>query len=422
MGLFTGALRFPALHGEWHQPATRTAQALPLRADANHLFANNVRFLSMAAVIAGHSLSIYPMIHQLELPPWALLCLVQLFKFGTIAFFLVAGFLFGERIDQYSSLQYYGRRLKNVLLPWVVWYVCYCLLRVATDVIQQRVSFHSPGAIRYIYTECITNGLLGTAYWFVPNLLIALAVLLVFRRILRDVRVGAAFIFVSLVYAANIYGHWIPVQHSRAVFGFVFYLWLGAWGSWHFAKLQKWLARIPAVMMFGLIAVAGAMAIGEAKLLLALHSADPVNTLRITNQLYSIVAVLAIMKLKHAAWPRFVDVRMHTFGLYLTHPIALASLKQAIPHVASTTFLGSTPGAALSLPIAFLITYGGCLLVVRALLWSSWSHWTVGLAGQRRPGGARAGVRSSAGDIPLPLPRQIALHGGQSPNPEPLRL
>jgi len=37
--------------------------------------------------------------------------------------------------------------------------------------------------------------LLDSAFWFVPNLLFALALLLIFRRILTDVRMGFAFCF-----------------------------------------------------------------------------------------------------------------------------------------------------------------------------------------------------------------------------------
>jgi peptidoglycan/LPS O-acetylase OafA/YrhL len=423
MGLFTGALRSPVIKDQPTASASPNAPGQAAGTDANHLFANNVRFLSMAAIIAGHTVPMYAVFRHPNALPLVLTCLVQLFKFGTIGFFLISGFLFGERIDQYTPLQYYARRLKNVFLPWLVWYLCYCGLRIAVDVVQQRFSFHSSDAFGYLYTDLVQIGLLSSTYWFVPNLLIALAILLVFRRVLRDKRIGAAFAVASLVYAANIYGHWFPVQHSRAFFGFVFYLWLGAWGSWHFATVEKWLARVPVAVMLGVVVLAHGLAMGEAQLLVSLHSVDPVNTLRITNQIYSIVAVLAIMKLKHPAWPRFVDVRAHTFGLYLIHPIGLATTKEILPHVVSAAFLGKRVGAALSLPLVFIMTYGGCLLAIRGLLSCSWLRWTVGLAGQRRAAASMFPVRSSAGEVLLSRPQQkAALQGRPSANPEPLRL
>jgi peptidoglycan/LPS O-acetylase OafA/YrhL len=352
----------------------------------NHLFANNVRFLAMAAIIAMHTMEVYPA------GPIANQYPIQLFKFGTIGFFLVSGFLFGERIDRYTSAQYFGRRLQNVFVPWCVWFLLYCCLRLAGDVLHGRISFDPSLLYGRIYAASST-GLFETAYWFVPNLMIAMGVLLLLRRKLRDSRIGFAFLLLSLFYAANIYGGWIPVMHSRAAFGFIFYLWLGAWAAWNFAKVERWLSRIPAAVMVGLIVLTNALALGEAKLLFSLHSVDPLNTLRITNQLASVVVVLGILKLKHAVWPRFVEVRAHTFGLYLTHTIALALLLpvlvRILPLIAPWEYWRSLPSAMVLLPVMFVLAYGGSLLVVRCMLAQPRLHWAVGLGGSAGSGSAR---------------------------------
>ncbi|HEX4312006.1 MAG TPA: acyltransferase [Acidobacteriaceae bacterium] len=400
MGLFTAAI---SLRGV---PA-RSASPIPVASrqaatDGNHLFANNVRFLSMVAIVGIHCLETYPCFHLPQI------YLIQPLKFGTIAFFLVAGFLFGERIDRDSSLRYYGRRLKNVFLPWSFWYLVYCGFLVAAAVWHGRISLHS-GNLLHQVGPIFSFGLLNTAYWFVPNLLVALAVLLIFRRVLKDIRMGGVFLLLSLFYAINIYGHWIAEQHPRAVFGFVFYLWLGAWGSWHFSTVEKWLSRISPAVMMGLVLLTTALALGEAKLLLSLHSSDPTNSLRITNQLFSVVVVLAIMKLRHAVWPRFVDVRAHTFGLYLTHTAALALcgaiLVRLVPPGGPAHFWSRAPGMLVLLVTIFGCVYGGCLLLVRLLLSCRWLRWTVGLAGRGRTDQARALPQAlpSAGEWVRPL-------------------
>src|ERR1700751_3180095 len=84
------------------EPAATTL----LRKDHNHLFANNVRFLSMAAIIGIHTLDNYPSAVALTSIPPYLFYLVQPLKFGTIGFFLVSGFLFGERIEKHSPFEY----------------------------------------------------------------------------------------------------------------------------------------------------------------------------------------------------------------------------------------------------------------------------------------------------------------------------
>ncbi len=291
-------------------------------ASPDHIFANNVRFLSMAAIIGVHAIGAYSAIVQLPSVSAPLFYFEQPLKFGTIAFFLVAGFLFGERIDAYSPLEYFKRRLRSVLTPWLFWFSLFGMLVLASDVVHKRLAGSILSHAFTMYCKLLPNSI----FWFVPNLLFALAILLLFRRLLIDVRMGLLFLLASLFYGINIYGQWIPVPHPQAVFGFVFYLWLGAWCAWHFPTLEKRLARIPVSAMLCLIVLALTLALAESKLLSSLGSIDPMNSLRISNQIYSVVVVMGIVKVKGAMWPRFVDVRKHTFGLYLTHAFGFAVL------------------------------------------------------------------------------------------------
>ena len=351
-------------------------------ASLDHTFANNVRFLSMAAIIGVHAVGAYSAVVQLPSVPPSLFFIEQTLKFGTIGFFLVAGFLFGERIDTHSPLEYFKRRLRNVFVPWLFWFSLFCMLMLGADVVHARLIVPIMPHVLIRCTEC----LVGTAFWFVPNLLFALALLLLFRRLLHDVRMGFVFLLASLFYGVNIYGEWIPVAHTQAIFGFVFYLWLGAWCAWHFPALEKRLARLSASVMLGLILLTLALALAESKLLYALGSIAPMDTLRISNQIYSVVMVLGIVKVKHTLWPRFVDVRKHTFGLYLTHIFGLAlvgaALKVILPYCAPLSrWRESTEGLLLML-VMFCLTYAGCLLAVRALLSNPSLRWVVGLPAQ----------------------------------------
>ena len=383
MGFFAGDFRFPVFYSRLAQSASSPRPTQRSAIQSGHLFADNVRFLSMAAIVFIHTADAYP--YQ----PLSQRYLAQPFKFGTIAFFLVAGFLFGERIDQYSSKQYYARRLKNVFLPWSIWYLLYAGLHIGSNIAHGRLTLHSAHPLSQLWLV-FSNSLLDTAYWFVPNLLVALGVLLLFRRVLRDARIGAAFFAVTLVYAANIYGHWFPAEHTRAVFGFVFYLWLGAWAAWHFEALEKWLLSIPVWVVIGLVVATNALALGEAMLLASLHSVDPMNSLRITNQISSVVVVLAIVRVRQALWPRFVDVRAHTFGLYLTHTVALTVLDpiliRVMPRIAPIRFWSSVSCFMALLLVMFVFIYGSCLILVRGLLMNRWLRWTVGVTGRMRSG------------------------------------
>lgn len=262
-----------------------------------------------------------------------------------------------------------------------------------------------------VLSGVFTNGkncLFYSAYWFVPNLLVALGLLLVFRPFLNEARTGLIFLLASLFYGVNIYGHWIPVLHTQAVFGFVFYLWLGAWSARHFQLIEEWLSGISTAVLLGLTLFTLMLALAETKLLVALGSMDPVNTLRIGNQLYSLVAVLAIVKVKRSLWPRFVDVREHTFGLYLTHTVALAlicsALKRLLSRFNALSWGESNGGALVLIPSVFVLTYLGCLVVVGAFRSNRTLRWTVGLPVRRQEARVRgtfadtisAGVYESA--------------------------
>jgi surface polysaccharide O-acyltransferase-like enzyme len=352
--------------------------------DSDRLFVNNVRFLSMAAIVAIHTIGFMPDFWRGDSFVALHFDLIQPFKFGTIAFFLVSGFLFGERIDRYSPVRYFKRRLHNVAVPWLVWLVLFGVIRDLVGLFKGNVAWAGPKQELIAWK----GYLLYSSFWFVPNLLFALAILLIFRRKLKDSRIGILFLFASLFYAANIYGKWIAVEHQRAVFGFVFYLWLGAWGAWHFPEIEKRFARVPVWAMLGLVLLTLTAALAESKLLLALGSKDPGNTLRITNQIYSVVVVLAIVKLRKAVWPRFVNVRQQTFGIYLSHTLVLAGafkgLKLVLPEIG---VLGSSP--LLVLPIMFFLAYASCLLIVRTLLAIPGLRWTVGLPAQKTPAESR---------------------------------
>lgn len=381
------SLRLPDL---WCNSAKRSS-----RVDTDHIFANNIRFISMAAIVAIHCLAWYGMPLHRPVPHWTRFA-VQPFKFGTIAFFLVSGFLFGERRHAYSAFAYFRRRLRNVFLPWAVWLLIFCLLRVAADLLHGRLTEFSLVDWAYYLRNSGTEALLDTAFWFVPNLLIALAVLLLLRRWMDDLRLGAALGLVSLLYGVNIYGHWVPVQHSRAVFGFVFYLWLGVWAAQNVDTFQRWIRRIPTAALCGAAVALFAASLGETVFLSHIGSDDPSNTLRITNQLYSIAVTLCLFRIRHAVWPRFMDVRANTYGLYLTHMIALLPactiVRETIVRLTLPEFWETAPGAVILSGSMFLLTYFGSLLLVRLMLLHPALRWTVGLPQKRAQMGAQIPV------------------------------
>ena len=153
--------------------------------------------------------------------------------------------------------------------------------------------------------------------------------------------------------------------------------------------MEKWLERVPVGVMIGLVMLGLGLATAETKLLIHLGSVDPSNTLRITNQIYSVVMALALLKLKGAVWPRFVNVREHTYGIYLVHTVAIAFFVRAIDPVFQYLAHGSSwvvcASSIVMLPVLYAMVYGGSLLLVRTLLSYPVLRWTVGVRLKKTP-------------------------------------
>ena len=391
---------------------------------AGHLFVDNIRFLSMAAVVLIHCIGGAAVLDGSDLSHSLLLGLVQACKFGTIGFFLISGYLMGEGLTRRDLGEYLKRRLLRVLAPWLFWFSsCFGIFLVGRAV-HGMVDFHSLRGSAPLVVHVLEDCLFGTAYWFVPNLLLALCVLSLFRRFLYDVRMGCTLLAFSLFYGLNIYARWLPIEgHTEALFGFVFYLWLGAWAARNSAAMEAWIARISMPCLFAAVVFGGFVALRESEVLRIAGATDSMSTLRIGNQVYSVAVVLALLKLKKAIAPRIVDVRRSTFGIYLTHNIVLL----VVFHVVKRT-LFSAPGdeawigtwrfeTCLSLAM-FAVTYGCSLALTIWFLKAPWLSWTVGALppcrnplGINLPAGAQVSpARYGSGSVPSNPLRPMTSH------------
>jgi hypothetical protein len=357
----------------------------------DYLFVNNVRFLSMAAVVALHNLGWMAALSGDRYSSQLHLIMVQPFKFGTIGFYLISGFLMGEGLTRRSPREYLSRRLRTIFAPWLLWFSLFCVMQIANDILLGRLDLHARHNIFSQLFDHIYSALFSTAYWFVPNLLISLCILLLCGHFLYNLRLGLTLAALSLFYGLNLYTHWIAaLSHTHALFGYVFYLWLGAWTAHHAAAVMAWIARIPMPAMIALAVLAWCAALCESEFLSASGPGDPLYTLRISNQFYSVAMVLAIFKVRKALWPRVVNVRATTFGVYLSHGIVLALLMKTfrfikLGGIASRLSDSSAVPIVCFALVGFAITYASSLALTMWLLHYPRLRWTVGNFASVRP-------------------------------------
>jgi surface polysaccharide O-acyltransferase-like enzyme len=351
-----------------------------------YLFVTTMRFWSMLAVVAVHCLSVFGMLG--DPMDRVRLLLDTPVKFGTIVFFLISGFLLGDKLQTCRAGEYLRRRVKRLFLPWMFWYV----MLVGYFMVQAHHDAHSVVRLDVselrIGSQALFDGLFLSPLWFVPNLLLGICVLLLFRRYLYSVGLGLGLFALTALYAVNIYFEWIPSSHPEALLGFVFYLWLGSYVSHRRKDFEGWLKTVPMGLLIALAVMGGALAWWECNLLLARHGKDPVNTLRMSNQVFSVLMALVLAKIPRRSWPSFVHVRHEMFGVYLSHTIVLLLLLRAgrysLRGAHGSPILHSGWGLAVIWMLMVVVVWGICLGLTKWLSKGAKTHWIVGAVAEER--------------------------------------
>lgn len=342
---------------------------------SDHLFVNNIRHWSMFGIVLIHCAT-FATVFAPEIPTFAYM-LIELAKFGTIGFFVISGFLLGERY-QLGKVEYLKRRLKRLAVPWTLWFLVFCALRWISDLLHHRAPLVGfLGVIRWF-----VDNLFGSAFWFVPNLLVALCALLLFSKYIDDWRFGAAAFAISFAHGINVYGRWFPTPHTYAFLGFLSYLWLGAWSARNWQKVKFFSDSLPVWMLAPMAAVFWAFSMFETEVLVWMHRSDVSNTLRISNQAFSVVAILLLMKTPNIVWPRFINVREHTFGIYLAHTpmiMVVSAFLKRMPF-ARAGVIHSQAGTVGLVLLLFAFTYALSVAIAVTLSRFEKTRWMVGAA------------------------------------------
>lgn len=348
----------------------------------NYEFVDAIRCIAMIGIVAEHSIffdeHVYHPTDTLSNAVFA--TFVQLVKFGTINFFLLAGFLIGEKFTDYSPLEYLNRRVKNTFVPWVFWSLFFLAIMVGTDFIS--ASRFNNGYLDKNYGDNLINHLkaiyLYSNYWFIPNFLCCITVLLIFRKYLYSYFFGAVLFVFTSIYVINIYGQWIEARHSTAILGFVFFLWLGAQFNRNLTSMENWLKKTPVLIWVFAAIIAMICGVKESLLLKSMHSIDPYNSLRISNIFYSLICFFLFLRLQSFQLVNYLKPRETTYGIYLIHYILVATVLPEIfrPLKFDVTSIPLPELIAYQI-LRFVIVYTTTLFMVK-LINATRFKWSIG--------------------------------------------
>jgi len=348
----------------------------------NYEFVDAIRCIAMISIVAEHSFFFDDIVFHPSNPLHRVVfsTSIQIVKYGTINFFLLAGFLIGEKFTDYTPLQYLQRRVKSTVTPWIFWSLFFLLVWVIRDLISAYR--FGGGHLDANYSDTISHYLsviyLFSNYWFIPNFLCCITVLLIFRKHLYSKWLGGILLIFTLLYAVNIYTLWFEPRHPTAILGFVFFLWLGAQFNKDYKSFEAWVEKVPVIVWVVLTIITLILGVKESLILRNTHSIDPYNSLRISNILYSIACFFLFMRIKNLKAINALKPRETTYGIYLIHYILVDSLLPEIfrplkDHVTNMPLLELIAYQLLR----FVIVYGLTFALVRALNYTK-LKWTIG--------------------------------------------
>jgi hypothetical protein len=338
----------------------------------NFDFVDTIRCISMVGIVFEHSVvfdhfhyeSLYTSLFQASV--------MQFFKFATITFFLIAGFLINYKFTEYSALQYINNRLKKTIKPWAIWLHVLIALDIANVLViyfKYKRERPLPSLMHFLMTEYF-DIVFMTSFWFILNFLICIAILLMFKKYLYKVWFGVILLAISLFYSVNLYYSWIPTMHTTALFGFIFYLWLGAYINRYYEQISKLIHRTDLFWFILFVSISFLLADFEIIHLQNSFVDDAYNTLRISNIIYSLFFFAMLLKIGSVRWINtLLEPRNTTFGIYLIHTLIILHALKLIfgPLHIQLASLTLAEAMAYSM-VRFILAYGISYVLTRILI------------------------------------------------------
>jgi hypothetical protein len=292
-------------------------------------FIDNLRFISMICIVMEHASLLLGKTYTHLSDQIIQVTSLHIWKSGTIVFFLLSGFLLGDKFQTYTSAEYFKRRWGNTFKPWLFWVV----VAVALNYLNFVIVYYKFGMNDILlnpwqtfYTQ-VYNVVFLSSFWFIINFLICIGILLAFRRYINSMVFGGILAALSLFYSVNLYFTWIPTGHTVAIFGFVFYLWLGYQLNQRFAAFTQWVDRVSKWQLLVALLFAFTLNCGESFLMFHLkHMDEAFNTLKFSNIIYSLVAFVVLFKLSPGINIQAFKPRTVTYGIYLLHYLIIFRL------------------------------------------------------------------------------------------------
>lgn len=329
---------------------------------------NIIRLIAIASVVWGHCL--YSIEHKVFFKQNEQIIqtvLLETGRIGTVMFFIISGFLINDKLSRFNPLGYLRYRLFSLILPWAIFLSSFTFIQTMRELgLQQMV--HNPHHTIVVMLGLFRIFLFHSAYWFIPVSILSVMVLVMFKQYVKNLWFGVLLACVTLFYGVNLYYAWIPVDHTKAFIGYIFFLWLGMQIKTHSATVQNILNHLSWPVLSGLLALFFIAACFEAIKLNSIGCADPYASIKISNSILSVIAFLTLLKSSRMKRLNRLNPQNYVYGIYLMHCIIITELMPYVnTFIAHYKFNNNLPAMALILGIAFSITITINYLIIMIL-------------------------------------------------------
>ncbi|SHG08074.1 acyltransferase family protein [Flavobacterium johnsoniae] len=293
---------------------------------------NNIRIIALLCILAIHTNLInrgflnyqnettIAMFNQnfWEMLMGVLYC--NIFKAGTILFFIISGFLFEKQYLSFNNFSaFLKKKTKSLLRPYFIIYIIPTIL--LTGIIEPNVGVKENIDFSTFFIRTIEN-IFFSNYWFIPALFVTLIVsyFIDSKNLFKALYL---FILIWFVFYLNIYLKFTISLHTVWFIAFFFVFTLGRIMYVYNEKISNWkIIRDPKKIICLVILFYIISNIESIIILRFAYNLDSVNTLRIGNVLYSF-CLFCLLNNIFDKWKFTLPIDVSFYFIYLIHPFVL---------------------------------------------------------------------------------------------------
>jgi len=340
---------------------------------------NTLRMAAIASIVWGHALLGWEDRVFTSLPgSFTQLVFIQFGRIGTIIFFVISGFFFAEKLKTLTVPAYIKYRFKSVILPWLL-FVFLCVALQFFRVYPAAQILRTPFKLLVSTAGTLLSAtIFHAAYWFIPVSIISACLLIIAKKIINKIWFGPALACITLFYQVNLYFGWVPVIHTKAILGYVFFMWLGVQLKNNITRIHSFIKTVRWPLMATVIFLTFLLTCAEGLYLKKAGCLDAFASIRFSNTILSLLIFAVFIKFRTIYRVKKMKPQKYVYGVYLLHSLILLQLVPVTGKIISHYHLFNYLSVMVLLQVGMFCTVLTISYLFAMVLKNSRLHFFVG--------------------------------------------